>query len=88
MSSGIHYRITKKPSNSFDQESLEHPSEHPASPAYPAITPPSSPCLPGPSIQIDDHFEGSLAEMQARYGTFTEGGLCTGIFYTTACTEY
>ena len=65
--------------NSFDRERLKHP----ASPASPAITRPSSSFHPGSSILIDGHLEGLLTENQAHHGTgkeSTEGGRCTYIF--------
>ena len=60
--------VTKKPSNSFDQEHLDHP----ISLALPPIASPSFPCHPagpGSSIPIDAHFGGSLTEEKANYGT-------------------
>jgi hypothetical protein len=71
---------TKKASNSFDQEPLERPVYLPC----PAIAPPSSHYLPGSSVTVDCHFEGSLAEKQAYSWNgeeYTKGGRCTHIFY-------
>ena len=67
---------TKNVSNRFDQERLEHP----VSPAYPAIAPPSFPCRPGSSILIDCHFGRSLTEKQVDRWNGKEsakGGRCT-----------
>jgi hypothetical protein len=57
--------VTKKASNSFDQERLEHP----VSPTYPALAPPSFHCRPGSSIMIDSQFKGPWIGKQA-HGTW------------------
>ena len=74
----------KKALNGSDRGRLEHP----ASPASPATARSSSPCHPGSSILIDGHLEGLLTENQIGTGReSTEGGRCTSIFCTIACTD-
>jgi hypothetical protein len=88
MSREFTHRITEltkiAPNSGFDQERLKHP----VSLALPAIAPPSSPCHSGSLILIDGNLEGPLTEKQAHGGTgkeSTEGGRCTYIFCTIAC---
>ena len=62
--------VSNKAFNSFDEERR---LEHPVSPAYSAIAPPSSPRHLEPSIMTDGrHLEGSSAENQAHHGTEEE----------------
>ena len=78
----------KKALNGFDRGQDRGRLEHPASPASPATTRSSSPCDPGSSIIIDDHLKGLSTENQAGTGKeSTEGGRCTYIFCTIACSD-
>ena len=85
---GIHlpdHKVAEKVSNSFDQR-----LDHPVSPPYSAIAPPSFPCRPGSSVLIDGHFRGPLIEKQAHHETwkeFTKGCQSTFIFCMIPCTD-
>ena len=71
-------KVTKKASNSLDQERLEYP----VSPTCPAIAWPSSPRHPGSSIMMDGHFEDLLTEEQTHHNIereYTGEGRCTYI---------
>lgn len=77
--------VTKKASNRFDRERLEHR----VSPIYPTTVPLSFPYLPGSSITIDGLFEGPSTTKRARHGTGKEstgGSRCTSVFCPTPST--
>jgi hypothetical protein len=77
--------VTKKISNSFNQEHLEHLVEHRISPVYPAFASPLSSRHPASSIPMD--IEG---EKQAHYGIrkeSTKGVRCMYTFCTILYTD-
>ena len=72
--------VTKKPSNSLDQERLEHPIS--------TIATPSSPSHPDSFFPNDGHFEGSLTKKKATHGIekeFTEESQCAYLLQNSLC---